>query len=359
MLKKIVNKYKLIILIVLLILLFIIFLVYYFKPHTYELEYEIEDVLVKETYSKDDNYYLFSFEYEDITYHVISFDKYTNQRNLVTDIDISTTDSSTCLTFTSTINLYPICSSDNTFYSYYLDETATFEEESTYQNIAINDLNNKTYLLWNYNEFIYLSEDNNTTIDLFTSDIYNLSLTYSLDNYLLVPDYNQDYTFDSIYLINASNAKVSTIDLRFALYFDSYFLGNDEENVYIYDTKNEQEYYIDTKKKEIYKTSYKILTDGTWESVTNQKLKNNKLTFSESEPFTYSLEDNKLYGQISGQEKMLVSNRSVNKIISTDNLDVYYLSGDTLYYFNPQVGEKALLKYSEWEFNYSNMIYIF
>ena len=37
---------------------------------------------------------------------------------------------------------------------------------------------------------------------------------------------------------------------------------------------------------------------------------------------------------------------------------IYYISKDTLYYFNPLYGEKPLLKYSEWEFNNTNMIFI-
>ena len=180
---------------------------------------------------------------------------------------------------------------------------------------------------------------------------------YQTKDYLLVPDYNNDYQFSKINLIAFKNAKVSEIKLRYDLYFDSYFLGDYKNKVYLYDNKNELEYYIDLKKKDIYKTDYKINNDGKWESVTNQKLKNNKLSFTNTKYYNYTLKDNKLYGTF--KKDYLVTNKDVSKIVKVDNLDIYYISKDTLYYFNPLYGEKPLLKYSEWEFNNTNMIFIY
>ena len=70
-------------------------------------------------------------------------------------------------------------------------------------------------------------------------------------------------------------------------------------------------------------------------SVTNQKLKNNKLSFEETKIYNYTLKDNKLYGGFN--KDYLVTNKEVSKIIKTDNLDIYYISNDTLYYFNPLI----------------------
>ena len=96
--------------------------------------------------------------------------------------------------------------------------------------------------------------------------------------------------------------------------------------------------------------------DGKWEKVTNQKLKNNRLSFYNTEYYNYTLKDTKLYGTF--KKDYLVTNKDVSKIVKVDNLDIYYISKDTLYYFNPLYGEKPLLKYSEWEFNNTNMIFI-
>ena len=195
---------------------------------------------------------------------------------------------------------------------------------------------------------------------MFSKDIYNLNLIYQYDNYLLIPDYEQDYIFDKIYVINTEKAQKSTINLRFETYFDSYFLGNYKNDVYLYDLKNNQEYYIDIKKGKIYKTENKILVNNEWQKISSQTFQKEKPTFTKDKAITYIINNNKLYEKIYNSNNLyLVSNREVKQIVKVDNLDVYYISSDTLYKYNPIDGEKALLRYSEWNFNYKNMVFIF
>ena len=85
---------------------------------------------------------------------------------------------------------------------------------------------------------------------------------------------------------------------------------------------------------------------------------NNTLSFSNSEFIKYKLQDNNLYA-ITDQIKIKISNRKVSNIIKIDNDGVYYIAKDTLYYFNLKTGEEKLISYNEWNFNYTNMIYIF
>lgn len=341
-------------------IIFFIFLVFYLKPHSYKLDYKIKDINVTEIYHKEEAYYTFNLNYDNIDYEVISFDKYINKRKLIEDINITKENDVVCLDFTnSLVSIYPICFDKEKYFSPYMDKS-TFNLEGRYENIEISDLNNMTYLLWNYHEFIYLNSEKNSKISLFSKDIYNMHLIYQLDKFLIIPDYSQDYKFNKLYVINKDNGKTSSIKLRYEVYFDSYFLGNDKKKVYLYDLKNEQEYYIDLKKEEIYKTSNKVLIDNNWKKVSNQKLKNDKPKFSEKEVFNYFLKDNILFATYSKSSiEFQVSSRSVSQIIKTDGLDIYYLSEDTLYYFNPTIGEKALLKYSEWKFNNQNMIFVF
>lgn len=348
------NIKKLRNLIIFLILIFVIFLFFLNFKHSYTLKYKINDIDVTEKYHKKEKYYSFLISYEDKDYEVISFDKYTSKRKLIRDIKVNKLDENTCLSFESSkISLYDVCSNEDNFY--YPHEETTFKENSNYKNIKIDNLNNNTFFLWNYHEFIYLSNKKTTSIKLFDKDVYNLNLIYQHDKYLLVPNYNENYKFTKIYLLNKENGKTKDLKLRYDVYFDSYFLGDYKDKVYLYDYKNELEYYFDLKKYDIYKTKYQIMNNGKWENVTNQKLKNNKLEFTQDNIFKYTLKDDKLYAN----DKYLVTNLSVNKIIKTENLDVYYISKDTLYHFNPLNGETPLLKYSEWEFNNSNMIFIF
>ncbi len=350
MAKKKINKLR--ILIIFLTLIFILFLFFLNFKHSYTTEYSIDNINIIEKYHKDKKYYSFNITYDGKEYEVISLDNYIKKRNLINDVTI-TKDEDTCLSFDSEISLYDVCSNKDVYY--YPHEETTFKETSSYNNIKIDSLNNNFFLLWNYSEFIYLSNKNKTSISLFDKDVYKLNLIYQTDDYLLVPNYDESYKFTKLYLINKETSKVKSFNLRYDVYFDSYFLGDYQNKVYLYDIKNETEYYFDLKKYDIYKTKYGIYNGNKWENVTNQKLKNNKLEFTDDKVYTYHLDGDKLYAN----DKYLVTNKSVSKIIKAQNLEVYYISGDTLYYFSPLLGEISLLKYSEWEFNNTNMIFIF
>lgn len=349
------------ILIISFILAFSFFLYIYLKPISYETEYTVNDIKIKEKYDSSKKYYSFDIYYGELDFNIISFSKYTTKRRLIDDIDISNYNVRTCTNIkNSKIPLYDVCFKDNNYLTNYIDSEASFNNNSTYENIIVNELNDKKYLLWNYREFIYLNGKKTSKIDLFDNDIYNLALNYQFDKYLLLPDYDQEHQFDKLNVVDINNGKVSTIKLRFPVYFDSYFLGNDNNKVYLYDTKEGQEYYIDIKKEDIYKTSNKIYNINKWEKVSEQKLKNSKMTFTYEKVIDFVLEDNKLYmvNTLTNQ-RLLVTEQNVDKIIKSNNNEVYYLVIDTLYYFNPNTGFKKLIKYSEWEFNNQNMIFIF
>ena len=354
--QKKINQKKLLILVLSLAFIFIIFLYFLYSKHSYTIEYKINEVQVKESFNKNNNQYDFTFYYKDKAYEVISLDKYTNKRKLVEEIKINEKENNVCLSFkTRQIKLYDVCN-NNDEYSFLLNNSE-FKTNNNYNNIKINTLNNNIFFLWDYKEFVYLNKDKYTTIKLFTKDIYNLNLIYQTNKYLLVPNYNENYQFTKLNIINADSGKVKEIKLRFKLYFDSYFLGDYKNKVYLYDSKNELEYYIDLKKNDIYKTSYKINNNGKWENISNQKLKNNKIMFTKDNVIDYILDNNKLYAVLNNN--YLVTKKDVDKIVKIDGLNVFYISKDTLYQFNPYDGEIPLLKYSEWEFNHNNMVFIF
>lgn len=348
MLRK--KNRKLGFLIVSLIIVFIIFLYFLNRRNDYTLKYEVDGIWVEETYHKDASYYSFHITYKSDVYEVISLDKYQSKRKLINGID---TDGE-CLSFSSEIEVYEVCKNEEGYY--YKRGENTFKESSSYKNISIANLLDYTFYLWDYHEFVYLNKDTKKTINLFSKDIYNLSLVYQTEDILVVPNYNESYEFSKVYLLN-KNGKVNDFSLRYKLYFDSYFLGDTKNLVYLYDKKNEEEYYLDLKKEDIYKSSYKILNNGKWEKVTKQSLKSKNLIFIKNKIFNYEIIDNKLYGGY--ETRYLVTDKKVSKIIKIDNLDVFYVAKDTLYYFNPLKGEVPLLKYSEWEFNNNNMIFIF
>lgn len=352
---------KQVILVVCLIILFIIFIYLYFREVSYELEYKVNEISINERYDKNLGVYYFTINYNDKNYELISTDEYSNKRKLIEDIKVNETEDEVCLSFVSNnINLYSICSNEEEYYMANINNLDTFTSNDSYENININELDDKTYLLWNYHDFIYLNNNTKEKLTLFSKDIYNLSLIYSFDNYLLIPDYEQNYLFDKLYVIDINKRKINTIDLRFEVYFDSYFLGNDKNDVYIYDLRENQEFYIDLKKEEIYTTKNKILVNGNWENVTNKNFQNDKPKFNETKPYNVILKDNHLYLQtLDGKTIVRLTNREVTELIKVDNLNIYYISQNVLYKYNPYDGETSLLEYSEWNFNHQNMVFIF
>ena len=128
----------------------------------------------------------------------------------------------------------------------------------------------------------------------------------------------------------------------------------------MYDLKENQEFYIDLDKKEIYKASSEILVNGDWENISNQTFQKEKPTFSEEQNLDVVFEDSKLYMKVpDGKTNVLITNRNVSELVKVDGLNIYYISEDILYKYNPFDSEQALLKYSEWNFNHQNMVFIF
>ena len=83
-----------------------------------------------------------------------------------------------------------------------------------------------------------------------------------------------------------------------------------------------------------------------------------KYYFQSDSFINYYLKNNNLYLKIDDTQKILID-KSVNAIIKMDSYKVYYLKNDTLYYFNIHGTYKKLLQYSEWKFNFKDMIFIF
>ena len=349
---------KLVAVISMLIFIFFIFLFFYFKKTTYEMEYDLKDIHIKESYDSKDNYYLFELKYKNETYAFITFDKYTNKRKLITEVKVNKSDDTICLESKSNlIKTYPVCRNEEE--QIIENKEINLNVKDIYADYNIYNLNHKNYLLWNYHNFVLLNDDNKKEIKVLKKDEYNLPLVTTYDKYLVVADKNDGYTFNKIYLIDKTNGKVKTINLRYDLYYnDTYFLGRYKNNIYLYDKKQEQEYYLSLKKEKIYKTSNKVLINNKWEEVSTYKLKNELVSFQNENVYNYEVINNNLYITFKDY-KIKVSDMNIKLLVKYKDLDAYFLSDNTLYYYNPYEGIIPLLSYSEWLFNYQNMIYIF
>lgn len=353
---------------VLLLIIFASFIIFLFKSKNYHQEYKINDINVKESYNKKTKSYYFEFLYKNINIDYLIETKYQTKRKLISDIEVIEDRNNFCLNIKSDFIIKPLCSENGEIIHYSLVNDnlkaklskSLFSESnqiSEYQGIKIFN-NNYNYLIWNYNGFYYLNKNENKKIELLNKEIYKVNLIEYTKDYLIIADYNNEYTFNKFYIIDFKNGNKKTIDINYDIYFDSYFPGYNKNKAYIIDNKEARMYELDAKKGKFTKTKSKILKKGTWENVSIKSLINKKTKFEYSSNYIYELKENTLTLKYQNKNIKHKIAEDVTSIIKIANQDIFYLKKDSLYHFNETTGEELLLKCFEWNFNYENIIYI-
>lgn len=375
------KKYKLkksaiiiICLITISLITLITFIFSLFKTKSYSLEYNLSDFAISENYDDSEKIYYYEITYQDITYNFIYPTKRLKSDKLITDINTIEKDGYVCLLIASEkIESKPVCSKEKELIDFYLtpkelqEEIPKYVEETklvntTYQNYSIYNQDNNI-IIWSYKGFNYLKNDEIFFIKLFDKDIYDIPHATKINNFLVIPNYEQEYNFDELLLINLDNNDVTTWKLDYEISFDSYILGTNDKSIYLIDNKNKKEYELvpHKKKMRILATSKRqgiVFNNGVEEKIAMSKLTTNTYSFTYKNNYHYTLEDNTLYlSYINKNNKIKVSDQKVTRIISTEEDNIYYLVKDTIYKYNLKYGEIKLISYSEWEFNNQNLIF--
>ena len=358
------KKIKLILFIAILSLGFAIFLYLRFKSYNYETSYNINRFKAVEKYDKNTSYYTFLVTDKNTQYPFQIKSKYNHQHELITNIKTIEKDNITCLKLESArLNLAPLCTDGTELFSYNLiNDNSLYkypnikDKKLEYNKTTIHNLNNHEFLVYNYRGFDLLNTDSKT-ISLFKNDVYNLDLYYENNDNLLIPDYNANYYFKKIFVIDKLTGKVNEITSFEDISFNSEFLGEFKNKLYLLDKKEKKEYVINLKKETITETDFQVVKDNKLVKVTYQNIINQKLNFLENdEIIKYNLEDGNLY-KIVNDTKIKIG-ENVSKIIKNANEIVYYLKNENLYSYNDLEGEVLLLSNFEWNFNNTNMIFI-
>lgn len=355
---------KIYILIYILIIPFIFFLYVLYSPKNYTVEYKIEEYKIKETYVKDIEIYKFYINYKNKTYPLLIDIKYNKNRKLISKIDLNK--KSDCLYIEIKDVKYSVCYKNNQLIDYRLLSLESIESEkviSDFNKNKIYNYNNLKYYIWNYKGYDYLSKDKNRSINVIDKDEYENLLSYQFKNYLITPNYDGDYYFTELLVIDNHNLELSSIKLDNEVSYSSRFLGDFKNDIYLLDEKNKMQYKINIKKEEVkvIGTEYKdgvLYINKKPELISLKKIIKNNYKFIKNEKYIYKIINNKLYNMID-DFKILISNKSVKEIVKIDNDQLYYLSKDTLYLYTPEKGEIKLLENIEWNFNYKNKIFIF
>ena len=355
---------------IVIIALFLIFLIFIFRAVNYTKEYTVNNVAIVESYDKENDMYYFTLTYNDVTFDYLYESNYKQKRTFIEDVKLIEDGDNFCLIPSGvSLEFIPLCIDNGTITYYqevndnlkakipeeYLKEIK--EESDTYQNISIYN-RDYTYLLWNYDGFYYINEDEEKEIVLFDKEKYNITLVGYTSDYLVIADYDEEYTFNKFYRISFKDGAVKEYDLDYNIYFDSYFPGYENNLLYIVDNNEELMYEWNAKNGDLEKTRAKILNDGKWKSVGIKSLINQNKKFTYKSNYTYQLNDSLLTLNYTNKDIETQIATDVTGIVRVKDNLVFYLKTDTLYVFNPLTGNTKLLNYFEWNFNYQNMIYI-
>lgn len=359
-----------------LLLLIVLILYMIFHARSYETSYQQNDFEIIERFDKKKQTYFFTIKNNDNFWEFVVEHKYITKHKLLSEIEWLETDDTKCIIPKSEqLTIYPQCQKNQESISYHLvnDEMkeklgntwfSTSENKTqTFEKLDMKNLDDNTYYIWNYKGFYKINKKSQENIKLFEKDIYDISNVTVVNNYLVIPDYNQSYYFNKFYLLQMKEGKTSTWEFKDSLYFDGYYLGSHKNSLFYLDRKTKLEWEIDPKKKRMRKVGTeskegKIWKNKEWEKVSITKMINENYKFSKDEIYHYEINEGLYVSYLDSSNKKKISNKDVKEIVAQLGNKVYYLVGHSLYYYSEETKEVEVMSYFEWNFNYKNMIFI-
>lgn len=344
--------------------LIILFLFFSNRVKNYEVVYKMNDYEINESFNKNDKSYYFKLSSQDEEYNFVIDKKYSKKREIIDKIDVLEEDNTKCVNITVDKYTTPyICKKNDIIVDAYL---AGVKEESEdilakeVDNISIFEEGN--YYLWN--GYGLTDIINNKQYNFLDKESYDNNISYQYNEYLLVADYDASREFSKFYIFNSKTNKISEFEFEYKISFSSYFMGDMDDAIYLFDKKNKVQYKIIIGKKEkieIVSTDEAAnIYDDEWDMVSLNKLVYNDLYFKKSNLVNYSLDNKKLYYNYRKNEQLiLIDQDDISGIIHIHDNDVYYLKKDTLYKYNYHNGKSKIMSYFEWNFSYNNKIFIF
>lgn len=365
------RRLALLLIIILIIALVLFFL---FRRKDYTVTYSVNDYEITESYHKEEDYYSFIIKKGETERFAIVYNQHFSSKKNIDQITEYQTETESCITISSNkVRIEPLCTKEETQISYHLvsDEmkeklgvTSETKEDTiltTYNNINVYHYRNHNYYIWNYRGFYHINENTTENIQLFDKDIYNPTLITQVNDILVIPDYNADYYFDKVILLDMNTGRTTTWTLETSIYFDSAVLGVYQGELYIIDKheKTEWQLNIAKQKQERVGTEQKggKIYDHEWTNVTMNRLLYQENTFKGTTILEYNIKEDGLYA-IFDNHQMKIRESAPSKILSNTDNTVYYLVSDNVYSYNKEEGEKLLLNYFEWNFNSENVIFI-
>lgn len=355
--KFIKNNIKLLVFIIILSSIILFFVGFFKKTKSYSLEYDFNNYHVKEEYNKELSYYQFNISIDNNKYDFAIEHKYTTKRELIEEVIYD----DNCMSIkVFDDNTQTICIKDGEYFDSLINKAL--------DDVAIENSNNFQILNGDHDYYIWngyglTNMNDHVDYNFLSNESYTNDLYYQYGDYILFADYDQKHSFNKLYIFNHKTKKIEEFDLRVSVSYDSYFMGNIGDDVYLFDCNEKVQYLLDMKKKRIKIASKKeeaVYFDKTKTTINKNKLYYNKLLFKNNKIYQYSLSNNELYYITYGSNQLVkASDIKTNYILYSDGYNAYFINKTNLYKFDHKEGIIKLANYFEWNFDYLNKIFIF
>ena len=354
--------------------------------------YNIGNFNIKETYSAKDNSYYFKIKSDKFNTNFQIKENYKKSEKIIKKLFYKKIDDYKCILpiFKENSQLLDImCTKDNIIYyantlnnenikkafekykykNKYQDKAKQISISNT-QSIYKENIKKNTYIALETYKGLKLFNGKETEIKLFENDVYKKPISIYTDKYYLVADYNSEYTFNKMNLVNIINGEKITIRSYDDISFDSYIMGEVEGKIYLFDKENNKEYEIDLEEKMINQIGNKnniIYFNGKWTTITLNEAKSGKRFTTNKDIKGYEKVDkinNYYYFYKKDNNKYQVYRADINNknlktylFDTTDLTNITYIN-DNIYYkylntFNiySKNGTRKLITDKEIEFN--------
>ena len=355
---------KLIGLVVFIIILISCFLLFSNRKKDYKVTYTKDEFEIIESYQKSSSNYYFTLEDKESKYDFVINNNYSKKRKVIDKITVKEFDDYKCVNIKAFNKKMPyVCNQGKSYYDVYITKLEEEKSSKELKKVSQISVYNDKYDYYLWNGYGITSILDNKQYNFLSKESYDNNLSYQMHEYLIIADYDATREFSKFYVFNSKKKNVTEFKFDYKLSFNSYFMGDYDGLIYLFDKKNKVQYSINPEKNKIDITSDKegiLYYKNGWDTIGINKAVYNDIFFENTNLINYSMKDDSLYyNYMNSNINVLFDTKDISTILDIEDDEIFYLKKDHLYKYNIHEGKNLLLSYFEWNFSYSNKIFIF